>query len=56
MGYPWFLGAVEEGSAIFLSITGCLPVAGMEGLPWLLTCRVRVEVVVKTFILDIGSN
>jgi hypothetical protein len=56
MGYPWFFGVAEEGSEIFLSINGCLPVIGLEGFPVAVICRVANVAVEVIFILDIGSN
>jgi len=33
MGYLSPLGAVDEGSDIFLSIKGCRAISGIDGLP-----------------------
>jgi len=54
IGYLSPLGKVEEGSAVFLSVTGCLGISGMEGLP----ARIipgTVAVDVEKFIFCIGA-
>lgn len=54
MGYRSPLGAVDEGSDIFLSTIGCLVDSGMEGFPALIT--LETVAAVEKLILCIGSN
>ena len=55
MGYRSPLGEEDEGSEIFLSMTGCLPDDGTVGLPAPTICAV-VAVLEVTFTFSIGSN
>jgi hypothetical protein len=56
IGYRSPFGAVDEGSAFFLSTIGCRVESGMDGLPAPINFTKGAVVVVEKFTFCIGSN